>query len=134
MRQRGAFGVVKEAACHGSQPRHGHCSLARAHLLFVFFESAVLDVMQPVFDAPMIADEFGQALRRQTPRGLGSGHEIEVDFVGSRLGLRAAGLALCVNRGDLPRLRPQRDNVGWRGGDPDRAPYDIIAPFSSLRV
>ena len=95
--------------------------MASADVLFVFFEGAVFDVMQTVFDAPVIADQFGQSFGREPPHGLGAGDQIVVDFIGARLGLQSARLALNVDRGDLPRVGPQRDNVGRRPiSDKDR--------------
>lgn len=134
MRQGGAFCIVKHATRDRAQPGHDQGSLAGADLLFVFFEGAVFDVMQTVFNAPVIADQFGQTLGREPSRGLGTGDQIIVDFIGARLGLRPPRQALNVDRGDLPRLWPQSDNVGRRRRDPGRARYDIVPPFSTLCV
>lgn len=105
------------------------CAFADPRFLCVFAHGAVEDMVEPVFDAPVVADEAGQAACVQPARPDGAGGDVVVDLAPAVGGLWAPLFAGGLYGDDLACMRELLPYVRRAGARVQPARDDVVPIF-----
>lgn len=111
-----ALPVLKERQRRRPQPAQRHRAASR--LLVILPEGPVLDMMQPVLDAPVAPHETRDPFGGKRARTCGAGQKIVMDFVGRHRIAGVSGKVADAAGDDLHRTGPQFLDVGGSLCDP----------------
>lgn len=122
-------GHFDECDCRFTQEREDERAISDPGFLVVLAHGPVENVVEPIFNPPMAANQFFEALGGEAPRAFWRGHDVEVEFAfaGPRLG--PSLFADDAPRNDLPCAGNLLNNRGGRWCRPQCSGDDVVSVF-----